>query len=174
MRDSAYYIGKPIESLQTMLRMISEIDPSVLPVIPSGQYGGSTYASVRSFQESNDLSSTGSTDLQTWNKVTEAYENALLYRSIPAVRPAWSSDQTVRPGESNRHLYLVQAMLAALSHSFPELVPPALTGTLDPLTRNGLRWVQKASNLPQSGTLDTATWNQLTALYRTVVGDGNL
>ena len=51
MREPEYYLGRPVRSLQTMLRQIADTDSRVLPVIPDGHYGKSTYASVRSFQE---------------------------------------------------------------------------------------------------------------------------
>lgn len=174
MRNPVHYIGRPIESLQTMLRTISDIDQSVLPVVPGGQYGASTYASVRSFQESTEADTTGIADLSTWNSIVHSFGKAELQRTPPVIRPAWSSSQSIRPGEKNQHLYLVQGMLTALSLFFPELSRTGLTGLLDSPTQNGLRWVQKAGGLPVTGHLDTATWNQLSGLYRTMIGNGSI
>lgn len=172
MKAPEYYIGRPVESLQTMLRALSETNSRILPVIPNSQYNSNTYASVRSFQGEAGLPETGFTDLETWNELVKAYDRSLLHSTIPTVRPAWSSTQTVSAGEGNLHLYLVQAMLTALSLEFPDLTAPALTGVLDPPTQVGLRWIQAAGGLAQSGNLDTATWNTLSALYRTAIGNG--
>ena len=173
MRDPEYYIGRPVESLQTMLRTISDTNAHILPVIPNGQYESNTYASVRSFQKVTGLPETGTVDLETWNKLVEAYNRSLLQYTIPTIRPNWFSAQKVLAGEYNRHLYLIQAMLTALSLEFPDLTAPAPTGILDLQTQTGLRWVQAASGLEQNGSLDTATWNSLNALYRTTIGNGS-
>lgn len=173
MRSEEFYTDKPITSLQTMLRHISETDPRILPVIPDGQYGSNTYASVLSFQEAYGLPPTGTVDQATWDMIVSAYDSALPAMTLPSTRPAWAIGQTVQPGQFNYHIYLVQAMLAALADFFPNLAAPAVTGTLDPVTAEGLRYVQAAGGLSQTGALNTATWYYLNGLYRTMTGDGS-
>ena len=170
MRRPDYYIGRPVESLQTMLRLISDTDPRIQKVVPDGQYGGSTYASVRSFQKSYALPVTGLADLETWNKIISVFDKSMRSVHTPALIPRWSSGQRVEPGMFHYHLYIVQAMLAALADFFPVLTAPQLTGTLDMATQDGLRWVQHAGGLQESGHLDTSTWNTLNAIYRSVIG----
>ena len=155
-----------------MLRNISDMDPRVLPVIPDGDYGGNTYASVRSFQQAYGLQETGIADEPTWHAVTQTYTQLLPQWGSPAVIPIWSQGQTIQPGQFNYHMYLVQAMLAALSHFFPDIRQAAVSGTLDPATVQNLIWLQRASGLPENGALDTATWYYLGGLYRTMTGNG--
>ena len=169
MRAAEYYAGKPIESLQVMLRTISDVDPRILPVIPDGRYGSNTYASVRSFQESVGIPPSGIADLETWNRVVDAYDHALLQTTTPLIRPMWNSQQIVLPGEHNRHIYLVQAMLIVLSHDFSDITAPTLSGILDEPTNTALRQIQAASGIAETGNLDTATWNSLSALYSTLI-----
>ena len=69
MREPEFYLGKPVRSLQTMLRHISEEDTRILPLIPDGVFGGNTYASVRSFQQTYQLPDTGAVDSSTWNSI---------------------------------------------------------------------------------------------------------
>ena len=172
MRAPEYYLGKPIRSLQTMLRQISEYDSRILPVIPDGFYGRSTYASVRSFQQAFDLPDTGETDAATWNSIVEAHDQILPEIQAPVIIPVWPTERSVKPGEANHHLVLAQAMLWALSGFFPALKPPSVNGRLDSTTEAGLRWLQQAANLPSSGALDAPTWHVLNGLYRIMVGDG--
>lgn len=172
MRNEERYITRPILSLQTMLRSISQTDSRVLPVIPDGQYGSNTFASVRSFQEAYGLPPTGEADLTTWNTVVSVYESIIPSITNPSTTPAWNIGRSVQPGQFNYHLYLVQAMLAALSDFFPDLQKPGVNGTLDSTTQQGLKWLQAASGLQQTGALDTQTWNYLNALYRTTIADG--
>ena len=173
MIDHSRYLGKPVQSLQTMLRHISDLDPRVLPVIPDGHYGPNTYASVRSFQEAYGLPVTGQTDQQTWDAISAVHNQLLPQLTVPVIVPVCSTGQTIYPGQSNYHLYLVQAMLAALSHFFPQLERTQLTGILDPATETGLLWIQKASGIPETGALNTETWHYLNGLYRTMTGEGN-
>lgn len=167
-----FYAGRPVSSLQTMLRLISETDTRILPIVPDGIYGANTYASVLSFQDAYGLPLTGETDLLTWDTIVRAYDRAVPQTTSPTLSPIWSTARTVEPGQSNYHIYLVQAMLAALSDLFQQLTPPELNGILDETTQQGLRWIQGASALSQTGALDTVTWNHLNALYRAVIKDG--
>lgn len=167
------YTDMPIKNLQTMLRYISEKDPRILPVIPDGHYGSNTYASVRSFQEAYGLAPTGLADTDTWSAIVSAYDLSVPHLTVPATIPGWSTGQSVLPGQFNYHLFLVQAMLAALAEFFPNLEPPQISGTLDPVTEGGLRFVQSASGLTENGILNTATWYYLNGLYRTITADGN-
>lgn len=171
-RLSSYYIGKPVESLQTMLRLISEQDPQVLPLIPDGYYGGNTFASVRSFQQAYGISPTGIADQSTWDAITAVYNRLFLSQTPPSTHPIWPVGTTVLPGDFNYHIYLIQAMLAALSHFFPELGRPQFTGILDTSTSNGLKWVQRASSIPITGVLNTETWHYLNGIYQIMTNDG--
>jgi len=166
------FVNRPVESLQTMLRFLWDNGPTVLPVIPNGSYNSNTYASVRSFQEANSLKPNGITDQLTWETIVDAYDNALPYQTTPITQPSWNSGQTVSFGQFNYHLYLVQAMLRALSDFIPALPSPTLTGILDDKTRQGLRVIQGAAAMDATGELNTATWNYLNALYRAIIGNG--
>lgn len=170
IREPAFYIGKPIFSLQTMLRQISFWDHRVFPVIPSGVYGRNTFASVRSLQGAYGLPQTGRVDQATWTAVTEAYQEALCASFPPMILPFWPVEKTVQPGGRDPNIYLVQAMLHVLAQRFSALNAPAFTGTLDAATASGLRWVQSAAELPQNGVLDAQTWHALNDLYRISTG----
>ena len=174
MREPEFFLGKPVRSLQTMLRHISDVDPRVLPLIPDGYYGRNTYASVRSFQQAYGLPETGQVDLPTWEAIVAVHNQVLPARFPPITAPIWPAGQTIQPGQANLHLYLVQAMLTVLARFFPALQAPAFTGILDPATAEGLRWVQKASGLPETGALNTVTWHNLNNLYRVVASNGNI
>lgn len=172
MREPEFYLGRPIESLQTMLRQISDTDSRILPVVPDGYYGPSTFASVRSFQQVYGLSPTGEADSLTWDTISAVFQQSSLQRFPPSALPVWGVNQVVDPGEFNYHVYLVQGMLAALAHFFPALVPPPSDGILNSATVQGLQWVQQSAGLPETGQLNALTWNFLSGLYRTTTGNG--
>ncbi len=172
MRRRSFYQGKSVTSLQTMLRLISAENSRVLPVIPDGYYGANTYGSVRSFQEAFGLPVTGEADQVTWDAIVLAFKNTMAMQEPPIIQPLWSSQRVLESGDQNLHLYLVQAMLTAISQKLPEVSSPSLSGYLDAKTRDGLLWVQSVSDLPQTGNLDNGTWQALSQLYRIVVGNG--
>ena len=172
MHNSSHYRGKPVESLQYMLRRISDVDTTVLPVIPNGLYEENTYASVLSFQQSNKLPLTGEVDLLTWTSIAAAYDSLRPYTEVPAIFPTWDSTQTVPPGDYNYHLYLAQAMLSVIAEFLADFPTPPVNGVLNTATKEGLLRIQKTANLSPTGALDNATWHYLSALYRALSENG--
>ena len=172
MRKPEVYLGRPVYSLQTMLRQISMTDNRVLPVIPDGRYGRNTAEAVRSFQKAWRLPQTGRVDRTTWQAISAAYDRTVPEQIPPVTQPLWIPGTTIRPGQCNIHLHLAQGLLAGLSRVYPELPMPQANGCLDPVTEAGLRWIQMVSGLPQTGELNTATWHALNGLYRVAAGEG--
>ena len=54
MRPLSSFVGQPIRSLQTMLRVIAEDDPTHLRIVPDGIYGPETTAAVSTFRSHID------------------------------------------------------------------------------------------------------------------------
>lgn len=166
MRPPESFIGQPVRSLQTMLRVIAENDPSHERIIPDGIYGSETVSAVSAFQRIHGLPATGVTDNQTWDTVVEIYEDALIAR-----QEAWplqvvlNPGQVIRKGERHPHLYLVQAMLAVLSESYESIGRPSVSGILDEATSDALSSFQSLSGLPMTGHLDKSTWKHLALQY---------
>ena len=132
MRPPESFIGQPIRSLQTMLRVLAEDSSAYQSLIPDGIYGPETMAAVTRFQRNHGLSPTGVTNQETWEAIVSEYEPALIRRDS-----AWplyillNPSQIIRRGESHPHLYLVQAMLTVLSDTYESIPRPDSTGILD-------------------------------------------
>ena len=69
MRPNESFIGQPIRSLQTMLRVIAEDDSRLPTVVPDGLYGQSTLQAVSAFQRLYGLPVTGIADRITWERI---------------------------------------------------------------------------------------------------------
>ena len=82
MRPPESFVAQPIRSLQTMLRVIAENDPSLPSLIPDGIYAQETIEAVNAFQHSRGIPATGITDQATWEAIVVAYEDALIKRGI--------------------------------------------------------------------------------------------
>lgn len=166
MRPPESFIGQPIRSLQTMLRLIAKNDPSHESIIPDGIYGPETMSAISSFQRLHGLPQTGVTDSRTWDAVVELYEEALIQQQeAESLQVILNPGQVIRRGERHPHLYLVQAILAVLSQAYESIGKPSSSGILDEATADALASFQAISGLPMTGHLDKQTWRHLVLQY---------
>lgn len=166
MKPAESFIGQPIRSLQTMLRVIAENDPSHVRIIPDGIYGPETLQAVSVFQRKHGLPVTGIADLETWEAVVAVYQPALVEQDMAQeIAIVLNPGQVIRRGERHPHLYLVQAMLLALSDAYGSIGTPSVSGILDDATMDALASFQALSGLPMTGTLDKQTWRHLALQY---------
>ena len=166
MRPPESFVGQPIRSLQTMLRVIAENDVNYIRIIPDGIYGPETMQAVAAFQRNHGLPVTGVTDQPTWEAVVAVYEPALI--SQDAAFPLdiiLNPGQVIRKGERSPHLYLVQGMLLVLSQVYKSVGEPSQYGILDEPTADSLASFQHLSGLPMTGNLDKITWKHLVLQY---------
>ncbi|MGN1016368.1 MAG: peptidoglycan-binding protein [Faecousia sp.] len=166
MRPTESFVGQPIRALQTMLRVIAEDDPSHPTLVPDGIYGPETMAAVSHFQRRHGLGVTGVTDLPTWEAIVAHYHPALI--RVTSAQPLdiiLDPGQIIRKGESNPHMYLVQAMLTVLSEVYHSIPRPTHSGLLDDATSDSIAMLQGLSTLPMTGELDKITWKHLALHY---------
>ena len=173
MIDRSDYLSKPIRSLQTMLRTISEADKTIPSVVPDGIYGENTMQSVSAIQRKFQLPVTGSTDNTTWNYIVDLFTRispSVFTNSASLI--AWQPGQQITAGESNLHLFLIQSMFLALRQTFLSIPPVTVNGILDADTTQAILWLQKRSGIEATGIFDQNTWLYLTRLYRITIADG--
>ena len=162
MRPPESFIGQPIRSLQTMLRVIAEDTPGMYALIPDGIYGPETVQTVAGFQRSHGLPATGVADQQTWEAIVEVYEQALISQDqAQPLEIILNPGQVIRKGERHPNLYIVQAILKVLSQSYGSIGEVLFTGILDDATEDALFAFQQLSGLPATGRLDKRTWKHL-------------
>ena len=166
MRKPESFIGQPIRSLQTMLRIIAEADGTSPSPVPDGIYGPDTMAAVSHFQRRHGLPVTGITDQNTWEAIVAVHEPArVAIAEAEPVRIILNPNQVIRPGERHPVVFLLQAILAVLAGIYQSIAKPELTGILDPATSDALSSFQMLSGLPMTGSLDKNTWKQLAIHY---------
>lgn len=166
MRPSESFVGQPIRSLQTMLRVLAENDPAYKRIVPDGIYGPETMQAVSTFQRKHGLPITGVTDLLTWEAIVALYEPALIEQDeAHPLHVIFNPGQVIRKGERHPHLYLAQGMLAALAEIYNSITAPTLSGLLDEATTEALASFQFLSGLPMTGHLDKHTWKHLALQY---------
>lgn len=166
MKPSQSFLGQPVRSLQTMLRVLAENDHFSPTLVPDGIYGPETMQAVSIFQRKHGLSVTGVTDQATWDAIVAAYEPALIQQA-----EAWPLEivlnpgQVIRKGQRHPHVYLVQAILQVLSEAYESVSKPSFTGLLDDSTADSLASFQALNGIPMTGNLDKITWKALALQY---------
>ena len=166
MRPPESFVGQPIRSLQTMLRVIHEDDPTHPGVIPDGIYGPDTMNAVSYFQRRHGLPVTGVTDQDTWETIVSHYNEALI--RVEEAEPLYillDPGEVIRKGDRHPHIYLVQGILQALSDVYESVSFPGHNGVLDGLTSDSLASFQGLMGLPMTGDLDKITWKALALHY---------
>lgn len=162
MRPRESFVGQPIRSLQTMLRVIAEDSGTLPTVIPDGIYGQTTINAVSAFQRSAGLPVTGITDQATWEAIVKVYEPALIrIDQAEPIEIVIDPGKVFCLGESSPYLYLLQSMLTYLALSHKTITVPSHNGTLDSPTAEALAAFQLLAGLPPTGELDRVTWKFL-------------
>ena len=166
MRPEESFVGQPIRSLQTMLRVLAEDDRTLPSVISDGIYGQDTLTAVSAFQRRHGLPVTGVADNDTWDAIVRAYEPALV-RIGPAqpIEIIMNPGKVYRLGDSSPYLYLLQSMLLYLSQLHPSIGTPTHNGTLDSATSEALAGFQILAGLSPTGELDKETWKYLVTQF---------
>lgn len=166
MRPPESFIGQPVRSLQTMLRVIAQEDDRQPSVVPDGIYGTQTMNAVSAFQRTHGLPITGVTDQNTWDAIVAIYEPAMT-RIGPAqvVELILQPSQVIRRGDREPNIYIIQAMLLVLSQIYQSIAPPSQSGTWDEATATALENFQALTGLPQTGEVDKVTWKHLALHY---------
>lgn len=162
MRPGESFVGQPIRSLQTMLRVLAEYDDRYLSVIPDGIYGQQTITAVSNFQRNHGLPVTGITDQVTWETIVQEYEPALIH--VTEAQPLdiiLNPNEVLRPGDESPYLFVAQALLMVLSQVYASIGRPSQTGILDDATSDSISSFQALTGLPMTGALDKITWKHL-------------
>ena len=166
MRPGESFVGQPVRSLQTMLRVLAEDDADLLRVIPDGIFGSQTRNAVSAFQRKYNLPITGVADSLTWERIVAVYDEASV-RLLPAfpLQLILNPNQVLRRGDSHPYVLLIQAMLTTMAQIHSSIIAPGLSGVLDAATADAIASFQYMSGLPQTGAVDKITWKNLALQY---------
>lgn len=73
--------------------------------------------------------------------------------------------EPLRPGCESDAVWLLQAMLAAISRHFVNLMQPSLNGVYDERTTESVKRVQRALGIADTGETDQETWDHIILMF---------
>lgn len=159
-----------ISYIQTMLREISRFDPKVTSIIPDGIFGEQTKESVSEFQKLYGLYDTGEVDNDTWDKIVEVYENIQKEKNAVVFLQVFDEKRkAINIGEHRAELYVIQAMITALSEKLDNISSLFVSGTYDEPTAEEVKKIQLLSGITPNDCIDAEFINSLTELYNVYV-----
>ena len=173
-KTESFFLGRAVTSLQTMLRVLAQVEPGIPVVIPDGIYGHETQAAVTAFQKRHGLHPTGIADYDTWQAIGKAYRTARV--EVDPAEPleiVMNRGEVIQAGSDNLHVGLIQAMLHAIHEVYGNIPDCPLSGICCPKTVEAVKAVQHCCGAVESGIIDKQLWRMLAGLYTQAVGDGD-
>ena len=159
-----------VQSLQMMLRNIATEYDDVATVVPDGIFGAQTLESVQSFQQKFGIIPTGVVDFDTWNKIVEVSDNVTKINSPGRLFLGFNeSNNDILPGQTALELYVIQAMMKAVSYKILGMPDVDITGTHDMQSVSAVRKLQNSMGIDDDGIITLEFYNNLTHLYEVYV-----
>ena len=159
--------GPNVVVIQASLNRIAQNYPAI-PKIPAvdGIFGSRTEASVRAFQQIFGLTPDGIVGPATWYKIVRLYT---AVTSLSELRSAgqqfyainWSPPSSLQTGDTGDKVRLLQYMLSVLSAFISDIPPLSVDGIYGPATRAAVLAAQRRFRLPETGTVDSTTWDEI-------------
>ena len=159
--------GPNVVVVQVELNRIAQNYPAI-PKIANvdGIYGRRTEASVRRFQEIFDLTPDGIVGPATWYALVRLYTAVTSLSELRSQGQQfyaidWSYPNGLETGDTGDKVRHLQYMLSVLSAYIRQIPPVEVDGIFGPATRDAVLAAQRYFGLPQTGSVDAATWDEI-------------
>ena len=160
--------ANPILEIQLYLRDISQVEPDIPMVFPSGRYDHETKKTVTEFQKKFNLPATGKVDFITWNEMLKQHKICMhCLRSPKSVSCFPNNVQEYKRGDTGNLIYILQTILMNFNRKYKNYEVVQLTGVFDEQTEEAIKQFQRCSNLQVTGKVDRQTWNTLNTINET-------
>lgn len=159
--------GPNVTVIQSALNRISQSYPAIPKIAAvDGIYGSKTEATVRAFQRIFGLTPDGIVGPATWYAIIRIYTavtslSELRSKGQQFYAINWTAPNALQEGNTGEKVRLLQYMLSVLSSYIPSIPPVMIDGIYGPVTRNAVLAAQKRFRLPETGSVDAATWNEI-------------
>ncbi len=159
--------GPNVVVVQVELNRIAQSYPAIarIPEV-DGIFGSRTEASVRAFQEIFDLTPDGIVGPGTWYALVRLYTavtrlSELRSQGQQFYSVQWSYSDALYEGSRGDSVRLLQYMLSVLSAYISQIPTVTVDGIFGSATREAVLAAQRWFGLPQTGSVDAATWDEI-------------
>ena len=163
--------GPSVVVIQTELNRISQNYPAI-PKIPNvdGIFGVRTENAVKKFQEVFNLTPDGIVGPATWYALIRLYTAVTSLSELRSQGQqfyvnSWALNNPIRQGDTGVRVEHLQYMLSVLSAYIQQIPPLSIDGIFGPATRNAVVAAQRLFGLPETGVVDSETWDEIYDQY---------
>ena len=160
-------VGPNVVIVQTELNRISQNYPAIPKVAAvDGIFGARTENALMAFQRIFDLNPDGIVGPATWYALVRLYTavtslSELRSQGQKFYTIAWNQGQPISPGDRGIRVEHLQYMLRVLSAYISQIPSVTVDGVYGSTTRSAVLAAQGYFRLPQTGTVDLATWDEI-------------
>jgi len=163
--------GPNVVVIQTALNRIAQNYPAI-PKIPEidGIYGSRTEATVEAFQRIFGLTSDGIVGRATWYEIVRLYTAVTELSELRSQGQRfyainWAPPDNLQIGSTGDKVSFLQYMLQVMASFIPEIPNVNVDGIYGPATRAAVLAAQRRFRLPETGTVGSATWDEIYSQY---------
>ena len=160
-------IGPNVVVIQTELNRISQNYPAIpkVPVV-DGILGEKTEASLIAFQRIFNLDPDGIVGPATWYALVRLYTAVTSLSELRSQGQrfytiAWTSSRPIQEGDRGIRVEHLQYMLRVIGSYISAIPQIEVDGIFGPATRNAVLAAQRYFGLPQTGSVDLTTWDEI-------------
>ena len=160
-------IGPNVVVVQTELNRISQNYPAIpkVPVV-DGIFGEKTEASLIAFQRIFNLDPDGIVGPATWYALVRLYTAVTSLSELRSQGQrfytiAWTSSRPIQEGDRGIRVEHLQYMLRVIGAYISAVPQIEVDGIFGPATRNAVLAAQRYFGLPQTGSVDLTTWDEI-------------
>lgn len=160
-------VGPNVVVIQTELNRISQNYPAIPKVSAvDGIFGAATENSIAAFQEIFNLTPDGVVGPATWYALVRLYTAVTSLSELRSQGQrfytiAWNQGRPLVPGDRGIRVEHLQYMLRVLSAYISQIPSVAVDGIYGSATRSAVLAAQGYFSLPQTGTVDLTTWDEI-------------
>lgn len=159
--------GDPVRIVQYYLDIIAYFNQTIPLIDMDGVFGPQTTDAVKSFQRFYGLTVDGIVGTQTWNKLSEIYNN--LVASLPTgyegQRAGIYPGYILKKGMRNPNVASLQKYLNVISGYNPEIPRVEETGYFGDKTEQAVNAFQKYYGLNVTGVVGPITWARIALIH---------
>lgn len=155
-----------IRIAQFVMNRISQAYPAIPKITRvNGYYGLETQEAVRAFQQIFNLTPDGILGKATWYAMVRLYTGILQLSELVSQGQTFGSllfdFESFSSSNLQEQVSFLQYLLSVLSQFYLDIPFVSIDGVFGNQTRNAVIALQKSAGLPETGSVDEATWDVL-------------